>query len=107
MSPLAFSAAIGGFVIILLKSLKYTLFEPTREMAYIPLDEELRTKGKAAVDVLGSNIGEASSGYIQIILFKIIATKDAVILAPYACVVFVVFCFTWLCAVKIMARKVL
>ena len=107
MSPLAFSAAIGGFVIILLKSLKYTLFEPTREMAYIPLDEELRTKGKAAVDVLGSNIGEASSGYIQIILFTIIATKDAVILAPYACVVFVVFCFTWLCAVKIMARKVL
>ena len=33
---------------------KNTLFDPTTQMAYMPLDEESRIKGKAAIDVIGS-----------------------------------------------------
>lgn len=105
VSPLAFAAASGGVVVLVLKSMKYTLFDPTKEMAYIPLSEELRTKGKAAVDVLGSNFGESSSGYIHMILFGIFATKDVFLIAPYACGIFVTVCVVWLMAVKRMAQK--
>ncbi len=75
-------------------------------MAYIPLSEELRTKGKAAVDVLGINLGESGSGYIHIILFGILATKDALAVALYACGIFLAMCMVWLMAVKVMARKI-
>lgn len=106
MSPLAFTAAAGGVVVLLLKSIKYTLFDPTKEMAYIPLSEELRTKGKAAVDVLGSNFGESSSGYIHLALFALFATKDVFIIAPYACGIFLAVCVMWLVAVNLMSRKI-
>jgi AAA family ATP:ADP antiporter len=105
VSPLAFAAAAGGVVVLILKSMKYTLFDPTKEMAYIPLSEELRTKGKAAVDVLGSNLGESGSGYIHIVLFGILATKDVLVIAPYACGIFLTMCLVWLMAVKVMAKK--
>ncbi|MES2608325.1 MAG: Npt1/Npt2 family nucleotide transporter [Pseudomonadota bacterium] len=106
VSPLAFAAAAGGVVVLILKSMKYTLFDPTKEMAYIPLSEELRTKGKAAVDVLGSNLGESGSGYIHIILFSVMVTKDVLIIAPYACAIFLAVCLVWLMAVKVMADKI-
>ncbi len=106
LSPLAFAAAAGGAVILILKSMKYTLFDPTKEIAYIPLNEELRTKGKAAVDVLGSNFGESSSGYIHIILFAVMTTKDVLVIAPYACCIFLMMCMIWLAAVKRMAKKI-
>ncbi len=97
---------LGAGVVIISKSVKYTLFDPTKEMAYIPLDPELKSKGKAAVDVIGGRAGKAGGGYVQMGLLMAFATKDVVAIAPYAFLTFAVVCIAWLYAVKALSVKV-
>ena len=57
---------LGGAVIYIVeRAAKFSLFKPAEEMVYITLDEDSRTKGKAAVDVLGSQIGKTGGSFMQ------------------------------------------
>lgn len=62
---IVFVVILGLFVNAFGKAVKYSLFDPTKEMAYIPLDPELKVKGKAAVDVIGGRGGKSAGSYIQ------------------------------------------
>eukprot|EP00775_Hariotina_reticulata_P001387 gene1387-1727_t len=46
----------GALLYVLGKGAKFSLFKPAEEMVYITLDEEGRTRGKAAIDVVGSQV---------------------------------------------------
>jgi len=112
-TSVAAAAFLGAGIIILSKGIKYILFDSTKEMAYIPLNDELKTKGKAAVDVIGGRAGKAGGAFVQsnlqMVLAAAVATGGANIVAvtaPYAFGIFAVICVAWLYAVKALSRKV-
>lgn len=63
-------------------AVKYAFFDPTKEMAYIPLNHEQRTYGKTVADGLGSRIGNVSSGIIQSCAIMIASSNDFTQIAP-------------------------
>eukprot|EP00804_Cyclotella_cryptica_P022640 CCRYP_009491-RA/>CCRYP_009491-RA protein AED:0.10 eAED:0.09 QI:0/0/0/1/1/1/3/0/525 len=69
-SPRTLRTAVifGTIQTLLSKTTKYSLFDPTTQMAYIPLDDESKVKGKAAIEVLGSRIGKSGGSLIQQLL---------------------------------------
>ena len=77
-TPLAMAVHLGFAQNVLTKSAKYALFDPTKEMAYIPLDQESKVKGKAAIDVVGSRLGKAGGSLIQQVLIGLFGSIDAV-----------------------------
>lgn len=95
-NPLYLAVLIGALQNILSKSTKYSLFDSTKEIAYIPLSLELRTKGKAAVEVIGSKFGKSLGAFIQSTIFICIpcATFDSITL--YLMGIFIVVLFIWL-----------
>ncbi|NGX64130.1 MAG: ADP,ATP carrier protein 1 [Candidatus Anoxychlamydiales bacterium] len=60
------------------KCCKLSFYEPTKEMAYIPLDDVSKTKGKAAIDVLVCKFSKAGGAFLLqalIIIFGSIAAS--------------------------------
>ena len=90
--------------VVLSKSTKYTLFDSTKEMSYIPLDTELQTKGKAAVEVIGGRAGKSGGGLIQSTFFMLtgLSFTEA---TPYFASIFFAIVILWLLAVKSLAKE--
>ena len=93
---LSVAVAFGTIQSLLSKTSKYALFDPTTQMAYIPLDDESKVKGKAAIDVLGSRIGKSGGSLIQqglVFLFGNILNA-----APVVGVIYYGVLLTWMSA---------
>ena len=97
---------LGSAQVILFKSLNYTFVDSTKEMAFMPLDRELRTKGKAAVDVIGSRFGKAFGAISQQLMFQFISPSIGD-LAVELFVLFVIIMATWTFSVFALNRRFL
>ncbi len=96
---------VGAAQNILTKGTKFALFDPTKEMAYIPLDQDLKVKGKAAVDVIGARLGKAAGGYTVMAIFTIFAVKDIMIVAPYLAVIIAAVVLMWIVGVSALSVR--
>lgn len=103
--PMTLAVIIGAVQNVLSKSSKYTVFDSTKEMSYVPLNEELKTKGKAAVDVMGSKIGKSFSAFLQSFIFIIMPTATYHSISIYLMVVFSVICIIWIWAVRELSKE--
>ncbi len=104
-TPLAMAVTIGTIQNVLSKATKYSLFDSTKEMAYIPLDDELKTKGKAAVDVVGGRMGKSGGGVIQSTFFMLLPSFTFAEATPYFGLVFIVIVVLWTYAVKALSKE--
>jgi AAA family ATP:ADP antiporter len=104
-NPVMLAIWIGQIQNILSKATKYSLFDPTKEMAYIPLDDELKIKGKAAVDVIGGRFSKAGGSTIQIALMAILGISASdpmgqLKIAPYLFIFLLIIVIAWIYAVN-------
>ncbi|MDR2664330.1 MAG: NTP/NDP exchange transporter [Puniceicoccales bacterium] len=106
VSSLVLAVFFGATVNVLVKSTKYALFDLTKEMAYIPLDEEMKVKGKAVVDVLGGRFGKSGGAGYQALLFLLMPGASYFQIAPFVAVAFFAICGFWILSVKGLGRKI-
>ena len=104
-TPLMLAVVVGMVQNIMSKSAKYSLFDPTKEMAYIPLDQEQKVKGKAAIDVVGARLGKSGGSLIQQGLLVIFGSIAA--MTPYLAIVLGVIVFAWIIAAKALNKQFL
>jgi len=97
-TTLFMAVILGAAQNIFSKGTKYSLFDPTKEMAYIPLDQELKVKGKAAVDVIGGRLGKAGGGMVSGLILVITAANNAVVIAPYLGLIAIGVIVLWIIA---------
>ncbi|XP_061347096.1 plastidic ATP/ADP-transporter-like [Gastrolobium bilobum] len=98
MTPLLAAVYVGAMQNIFSKSAKYSLFDPCKEMAYIPLDEDTKVKGKAAIDVVCNPLGKSGGALIQ--QFMILTFGSLANSTPYLGGVLLVIVLAWLAAAK-------
>merc|ERR1712216_839299 len=94
VTPLFLAVIVGAAQNIFSKSSKYALFDPCKEMAYIPLDDETKAKGKAAIDVVCNPLGKSGGALIQ--QFLIIGFGSLAASTPYLAFILLFFTYVWI-----------
>ena len=90
---------------IISRAAKFALFKPAEEMVYLSLDARARLNGKAAVDVLGAQVGKSGGSVLQQAL--LIATAGSAMLSlPAMFAVFMFIAWQWTQSVDALNRIV-
>ncbi|MDO4503886.1 MAG: Npt1/Npt2 family nucleotide transporter [Clostridia bacterium] len=91
---------LGIITDALIKSVKYCLFDSSKNLAYRPLDEDEKTKGQAAVEVIGGRAGKAGASAINYLLTNIVAVGSKISAHLYTIIpIFAVTVIGWTMAV--------
>lgn len=103
--PAIMAVTIGAIQNVLSKSSKYTLFDSTKEMSYVPLDIDLKTKGKAAADVIGTKLGKSTSAFLQSLIFIIVPSASYQSISIYLMLIFTIVCLLWIWGVRELDKE--
>lgn len=104
-TPLMLAVVFGMIQNGMSKATKYSMFDPTKEMAYIPLDPEVKLKGKAAIDVVGARLGKSGGAVVQQGLLILFNAASIVQLAPYIAAILTAIIVAWVIAVKSLNKR--
>lgn len=99
---LNFAVALGAAQTLLSKAAKFSFFDPTTQMAYIPLGEEEKVKGKAAIDGLGSRLGKSGGALAQQAL--VLVAGSVLGAAPAIAVIYYGVLLAWMGAVARLSK---
>lgn len=96
-NPANFFLFLGSAQICFGRACKYTLFDETKEIAFIPLSKDNQRKAKAVVDGLASRFGKSGGSLIYLVLFMLVGDLSNTV--PYVTVLILVAIFMWIYAV--------
>lgn len=103
MTPLALTVFFGAIQNCFSKACKYSLFETTKEMAYLPLSAESRLKGKIAIDGLGVRVGKSGSSLIHQGLLLAFGALSACIVTM--CTILLIVLILWMVSVFVLGKS--
>jgi len=101
-SPLMLAVLFGQAQNILSKSTKYALFDPTKEMTYVPLDQEAKVKGKAAIDVVGARLGKSGGALVNQGLILFLGSIS--LITPYVAGILLLIIGAWIWSAKSLGK---
>ncbi len=101
--PLVVAATVGTIQNVLSKATKYSLFDGTKNMAYIPLDQDIRVRGQAAVEVVGGRFGKSGGSFIQMLFYS--CGYSITMAAPYYAAIAFVVIMLWIYADKALNKE--
>jgi AAA family ATP:ADP antiporter len=94
----------GSAQICMGRASKYTVFDESKEIAFIPLPKEEQRKGKAVVDGIASRFGKAGGSLlIQVLLISCASLANAI---PYIAAIFFIVIVLWIYAVRNLGQIV-
>jgi ATP:ADP antiporter, AAA family len=103
ISPLAIVVFFGSLQNCLSRASKYTVFDSTKEMVFIPLTRDEKIKGKAAVDGICNRLGKSGGSVIYQGLLITFSTISAS--APYVAVILFSIIGIWMLTVKNLGKQ--
>lgn len=106
-SALSIGILFGSIHNVFARATKYTLFDSTKEMIYIPLDDDLQTKGKAAAETIGMKFGKGAGAAVQQTLFALFPALTLIDLSPVISVIFFAILAWWIYSIAVSSRRLL
>lgn len=103
ITPLAMVVFMGTSQNVLCRAAKYSIFDATKEMAFVPLTPECKLKGKAAIDGVCSRLGKTGGSLIHQALLLSLASFSYS--APYVAILLVAIIALWMIAVRIVGAQ--
>ncbi len=101
--PLSLIVLFGTAQNCFSRAMKYTFFDATKEMSFIPLSKECKLKGKAAIDGVGSRIGKSGGSLLYQGLLIVFSTISAS--TPVIAVCFLIFIGIWAFSVLVLGKQ--
>ncbi len=102
-TPLTIAVFFGAAQVSLSKACKYSVFDSTKEMAFIPLEHESKLKGKAAIDGVASRLGKSGGSVIHQGLLMIFGTIIGS--APYVAAILLLAIICWILGVRSLGNQ--
>lgn len=103
MTPLAIGVLFGTIQNVLSRACKYTLFDATKEISFIPLSSESKLKGKAAIDGVGSRLGKSGGSIIHGGLLMFFGSVS--LSTPFVGIFLLLVVAGWIIAVQSLGRQ--
>ena len=103
ISPLAIVVFFGSMQNCLSRAAKYTVFDATKEMAFVPLSQDNKIKAKAAIDGVCNRLGKSSGSVIYQAL--LVACSSITACAPYIALALFAMISIWILSVKSLGKR--
>lgn len=103
VTPLAVGVFFGSLQNIFARASKYTLFDATKELAFIPLSKESRMKGKAAIDGFGSRLGKSGASVVHQGLIMVFGSIS--LSAPFVGAFLLIVIGGWIAATRVLGKE--
>ncbi len=102
-TPLALVVFFGSAQNVLSRGAKYSVFDATKEISFVPLTPECKLVGKAAIDGVCSRLGKSGGSVVHQSLLLLFSTISAS--APYVGAVLLGVLIVWVIAIRLLGKQ--